>query len=167
MRNRSRSRFNCDLKKIEIGEPRWRAVTRLLIWLSVIVVYYVTIISTDVTDTTKANRGHLNWMFVLLPLFLTPYLFGIMEGIRNREVFVFDGIAGDLRRGGVPVIRFDQITGVCLKAVNGTCEELSLSVRGEIDVSIELPVNGPRERAAELANTIAAMTKVNVQFINS
>ena len=149
--------------KLKIGEPRWRAVVRLLIWLSVVVIYYVTIVSTDAADANR--RQSFDGVLLLFPLFLIPYLFGIIRSIRTRDAFVFDGVAGDLRKNGVSIMRLDQITDLQLKAVNGTCEELSLCVQGEDNISIELPVDGPLDRVAETANIIAAMTNAKVLFM--
>ena len=137
----------------------------MLIWLSVVVIYYATVLSIDATD---ANRRHsFDWVLLLFPLFLIPYLFGIIKSIRNREVFVFDGVAGDLSKNGISIMSLDQITVLQLKAVNGICEELSLCVLGENNISIELPVEGPLDRVTEAANIIAAMTNAKVLFMRT
>lgn len=161
------SRAHQDPNRLEIGEPRWRVVVRLLIWLSVVVLYYVTLVPIDAADAGRMNNASLHWVLLVFPLFLTPYLFGIIQTLRDRELFVFDGVAGDLRRDGIAIIRLDQITDVCLEAVNGTCEELSLSVRGEDNFSVDLPVDGPPARVAEVGSAIASMANVQVRFIQS
>lgn len=150
--------------KLEIGEPRWRAIVRLLIWLSMVAIYYVSFVKVVGTGSSLTDNGSLFWVSLLFPLFLTPYLFGIIRNIRKHEVFVFDDVTGELRKNGLPIIRLDQIIDVRLKAVNGICEELSLSVHGEDNISIELPVDGPPDRVAEAASAIASMTNVEVQF---
>lgn len=153
--------------KLEIGEPRWRAIVRLLIWLSMVAIYYVSFVKVVGTGSSLTDNGSLFWVSLLFPLFLTPYLFGIIRNIRKHEVFVFDDVTGELRKNGLPIIRLDQIIDVRLKAVNGICEELSLSVHGEDNISIELPVYGPPDRVAEAASAIASMTNVEVQFIQT
>lgn len=153
--------------KLEIGEPRWRAVVRLLIWLSMVAIYYVTFVKVVATGSSLTDNISLFWVSLLFPLFLTPYLFGIIRNIRKHEVFVFDGVTGDLRKNGISIVRLDQIIDVRLKAVNGICEELSLSVRTENNISIELPVDGPTDRVAEVASAIASMSNVEVQFIQT
>lgn len=150
--------------KLEIGEPRWRAIVRLLIWLSMVAIYYVSFVKVVGTGSSLTDNGSLFWVSLLFPLFLTPYLFGIIRNIRKHEVFVFDDVTGELRKNGLSIIRLDQIIDVRLKAVNGICEELSLSVHGEDNISIELPVDGPPDRVAEAASAIASMTNVEVQF---
>lgn len=153
--------------KLEIGEPRWRAIVRLLIWLSMVAIYYVSFVKVVGTGSSLTDNGSLFWVSLLFPLFLTPYLFGIIRNIRKHEVFVFDDVTGELRKNGLSIIRLDQIIDVRLKAVNGICEELSLSVHGEDNISIELPVYGPPDRVAEAASAIASMTNVEVQFIQT
>lgn len=113
------------------------------------------------------NHGYLFLGLLFFPFFLTPYLPGIIKNIRKSELFVFDGVTGDLRKNGISILRFDQIIDVRLKAVNGICEELSLSVYGEDNISIELPVDGPPDRVAETVRAIAAMTNVEAHFIQT
>ena len=129
-----------------------------------VAIYYVSFVKVVGTGSSLTDNGSLFWVSLLFPLFLTPYLFGIIRNIRKHEVFVFDDVTGELRKNGLPIIRLDQIIDVRLKAVNGICEELSLSVHGEDNISIELPVDGPPDRVAEAANAIASMTNVEVQF---
>lgn len=151
--------------KLEIGEPRWRAIVRLLIWLSVVATYYVFLVKVDVMEPSLTNNGSTYWASLLFPLFLTPYLYGIIRSIRKCEVFVFDGETGDLRKNGKSIIRFDQLINVRLKAVNGICEELRLSVQGEDNISIEMPVGGQPDRVVEAARAISAMTNVKVLLV--
>ena len=132
-----------------------------------VTIYYVIFVKVVATGSSLPDNGTLFWVSLLFPLFLTPYLFGIMRNIRKHEVFVFDGVTGDLRKNGISLIRLDQIIDVRLKAVNGICEELSLSVHGENNVSIELPVDGPTDRVADVASVIASMSNVEVQFIQT
>ena len=78
---------------------------------------------------------------------------------------MFDGETGDLRKNGKSIIRFDQLINVRLKAVNGICEELRLSVQGEDNISIEMPVGGQPDRVVEAARAISAMTNVKVLLV--
>jgi len=151
--------------QLEIGEPRWRAIVRLLIWLSVVSIYYVSLEKVDALDTSLSHNTLMFWGSLLFPLFLTPYLIGIISRITKREALVVDEATGVLRKNGKSIIRLDQITEVRLKAVNGICEEFSLSVRGKDNISIELPVDGSTDGVTGAASAIAAMANVKVLLV--
>ena len=108
------------------------------------------------------NNDSTYWVSLLFPLFLIPYIFGIIKSIRKSEVFVFDGETRNLRKNGKSIIRFDQLINVRLKAVNGNCEELRLSVQGEDNISVEIPLEDSPNRVVEAARAISDITNVKV-----
>ena len=62
-----------------------------------VAIYYVSLVKVVATSSSLTDNGSMFWVSLLFPLFLTPYLFEIIRNIRKHEVFVFDGVTGDLR----------------------------------------------------------------------
>jgi uncharacterized protein with ACT and thioredoxin-like domain len=131
----------------------------------VVATYYVFFAKVNLMEFSLMNNDSTYWVSLLFPLFLIPYMFGIIKSIRKSEVFVFDGETRDLRKNGKSIIRFDQLINVQLKAVNGNCEELRLSVQGEDNISVEIPLEGSPNRVAEAARAISDITNVTVLLL--
>lgn len=114
-----------------ISQGRAQAVVRLVIWASVVVVFYLVVLgdaalSGERLQGDRAPPWHL-WALLLFPLFLVPYLFSLIRALRCADELIFDGREKIICRRGRTLARFSDIRGLELRAVHGTCEEYQLS----------------------------------------
>ena len=122
-------RPTAEILVVSLG--RTQAVVRLLIWLSVVVLFCVVLF----TDAPLGNErppddpaaAWRRWALFLVPLVLLPYLFGAVRAIRRGEELVFNGLDKIVSKGGRTLAAFTDIREIELRTVHGTCEELRLS----------------------------------------
>ncbi len=125
-----------------ISQGRAQALVRLLIWAGVVVLFYIVMISDLVQIGERPEGGeaaawHL-WALMLFPLFLLPYLFGLLRTIRRADDLIFDGREKTVSKGKQTLAAYADIRALELLSVHATCEEFRLSAVLADGVSIEL-----------------------------
>ena len=114
-----------------VSQGQAQAVVRLLIWLSVIVLFYMVLLVGAPHNEERASDEvtavwHV-WALFLFPLFLLPYLFSLVRAVRRGDELVFNSLDKIVSKGGRRLAAFTDIRAVELRTVQGTCEEFRLS----------------------------------------
>lgn len=104
------------------------------------------------------------WMLVLFPLFLIPYLLPIWRGLKRRDAFEFDAASHTVRRAGQILTEFDDIHSVQIQATNAGCEELRLSLLMLDGTRLELYEGAARAQALVLARELSALLRVELHL---
>ena len=114
-----------------VSQRRAQAVVRLLIWLSGVVLFCIVLLVDAMPgserppgDSAAAWRA---WALFLVPLFLLPYLFGLIRAIRRGDELIFNGLDEVVSRGKQRLATFAEIRAIELQTVHGSCEEFRLS----------------------------------------
>lgn len=131
-----------DAGTLIISKGRAQAFVRLLIWAGVVLLFYIVLISDLVQSGERPEGGeaaawHL-WTLMLFPLFLLPYLFGLLRTIRRADDLIFDGRKRTVSKGKQTLAGYADIRALELLSVHATCEEFRLSAVLADGVSIEL-----------------------------
>ncbi len=155
-----------------IAPRRSVALGRLLLVLGFTVVFY------HVLWAPADSPGHvtllehvharlqvtwLNGVLVLLPLAVLPDALASVRGLLGRGSLCFDRRSGEVRRNRQVLVLFADVSGVCLTAVNGTCEEFNLSVRLHDGREIGVMTSGASSNALAVANELAGLLGVQIQ----
>ena len=140
------------------------ALLRLAIWLGVVIAFYLVVLGGGMlpgaSPAAAQAAGWRQWPLLLFPLFLLPYLFGLVRALLRADDLTVDGRSGQLcnRRG--TLAEFSRIRELSLKTVHGTCEEYRLSAALEDGRSIKLieaeATPAIESLAAELADLVGA-----------
>ncbi len=106
-----------------VSQGRAQAVVRLLIWISVVVLFCIVLI----VDAPLGNERSRDdsaaawrvWVLLLVPLFLLPYLFGAIRAIRRGDELTFNGLNKIVSRGEQTLATFADIRAIELQTVHG------------------------------------------------
>lgn len=114
-----------------VSQGQAQAVVRLLIWISVVVLFYVVLLFgaplNEERPAGDAAAAWHRWALFLVPFFLLPYLFGLVRAIRRGDELIFSGLDNIVSKGGRTLAAFADIRAIELQTVHGTCEEFRLS----------------------------------------
>lgn len=144
-----------------ISDGTLQAFVRLCIWLAVVATFYAVILGGGGPSMAGGRDLH-DWLLLLFPLFLLPYLINCIRTISGAGALVVDGTARTLWRRKRPLARFADIREIELRPVNATCEEFCLSASLSDGRRVTL-VEGKRlENLDDLAREIAEMTGVRL-----
>ena len=91
-----------------------------------------------------------------------PYLIDVVRVLARGESHVFDAGAGELRAAQHAPVQFAQIQCLELSAVNGGCEEMTLSARLRDGHSIVLVTDSASSRIVRLAAEAANLAGVEL-----
>jgi len=144
--------------KLVLTRSRFGALIRLLIWLVIVGGFYQVLLTEQSQSLVQAQPAR--WL--LVPLFLLPYLVDITRVLVRGESHVFDAGVGELRAAQHAPVPFAQIQCLELNAVNGGCEELTLRARLLDGRSIELVTGGASPRLVKLAAEAANLAGVGL-----
>lgn len=147
--------------QLVLTRTRASALIRLLIWLAIVGGFYL-VLRVDMPQSV-AQDGHARWLLLLVPLFLLPYLLDCVRVLVRGEAHVFDGGAAQLRSTDHPPVPFAQIDCLELRAVNGGCEELSLSACLRDGRRIVLLTDNASARTVKVATDAAALVGVELK----
>jgi hypothetical protein len=149
-----------------ISERRLQALIRLCIWTGVVCVFYLVVLNgTPLAGGKPAifdAGGYWEWLLLLFPLFLLPYLFSCVRALLRSDELIFDGRSRLLSRRRRPLAAFGDIEKLDLRAVNGTCEELRLSATLGDGRRIKLCEGGASAAIIALADEVSALVGVEV-----
>jgi hypothetical protein len=114
-----------------ISQGRGQALLRLSIWVGVVVVFYVVVIgdvalSRAPVENNQAGGWH-EWVLLIFPLFLLPYLFSLVRTLRRADELTIDGREKTVSKGRRTLAAFADVRSLELRTVHGSCEELRLS----------------------------------------
>jgi hypothetical protein len=152
------SRPSSDM--LVLTRTRFGALIRLLIWLAIVAGFYWVLLTEQPQSLVQAQPAR--WLLVLVPLFLLPYLVDIVRVLVRGESHVFDAGVGELRAAQHAPVPFAQIQCLELRAVNGGCEELTLSARLLDGRSIALLTDDASSRFVTLAAEAANLAGVEL-----
>lgn len=114
-----------------VSEKPLPALIRLGIWLSVVAIFYAVLLGGGaqggITPAAANGRDLHEWLLLLFPLFLLPYLFNCVRVIFGAGELVFDGPSSTVSRRRRRLAAFADIRELRLRTVNATCEEFCLS----------------------------------------
>lgn len=118
-----------DQDILVISEKPLHALVRMGIWLCVAGLFYAVVLFGGVPGEAAAAGGRSwhEWLFLLFPLFLLPYLIDSVRGILGAGDLILNGCARTVSRRRRPLAAFGDIRELQLRAVNATCEEFRLS----------------------------------------
>lgn len=149
-----------------VSEKPLPALVRLGIWLSLVGIFYAVLLGGGakggIAPAAANGRDLHDWLLLLFPLFLLPYLFNCLRAIFGAGDLIFDGASRTVSRRRRLLAAFADIRELRLRTVNATCEEFCLSAvlaDGRIVSLLE------RSRSAgvdALAEEIAALIGVKV-----
>ena len=147
-----------------VSQGQAQAVVRLLIWLSVVVLFYLVLLfgaplNEELSSDDSAAAWHV-WALLLVPLFLLPYLFGLIRAIRRSDELIFNGPDKIVSKGGKTLAAFTDIRAIELRTVHGTCEELRLSAVLDDGGSIALLETEASAEVDALAGKISELLQV-------
>lgn len=114
-----------------VSQTRAQALVRLGIWVVVVSIFYLVVLGGEFSGEAgeKAGQDDVHrWLLLLFPLFLLPYVFSCAREISGGGKLIFDGASREIFRKDRLLTAFDDIRELRLRAVNATCEELSLGV---------------------------------------
>ena len=147
------------------GSPL-QALIRLGIWVGVVAIFYAVVLgSTPPTEAvpSAADEWSLHeWLLLLFPIFLLPYLFNCVRVLLRSEALVFDGPSQLVSRKRQPLAAFTDVRELRLRAVNATCEELCLSAALADGRVLTLLESKPSAEINALAEEIAELVGVKV-----
>ena len=134
---------------------------RLAIWNGVVLIFYLVVL-TELMPADDAPRGWREWLLLLFPLFLLPYLIGLVRALRRADELIFDAASQILSNRSGNLAAFADIRELRLRTVHGSCEEFRLSAALEDGSEIRL-VDGQASAALEkLAAEVAAFTGIEL-----
>ena len=115
-----------------ISQGRAQAFVRLAIWIGVVAVFYLVLLgdaalSGERTASDKADAWH-EWVLLVFPLFLFPYLFSQVRALRRADELTLDGREKIVSQGRRTLAAFADVRSLELQTVHGSCEEFRLSV---------------------------------------
>jgi len=149
-----------------ISERRLQALIRLGIWIGTVSVFYLVVLNgASFADGEPAAFGegrHWEWLLLLFPLFLLPYLFNCIRALLRSDELIFDGGSRMVSRRSQPLAAFGDIRELHLRAVNGTCEEFCLSATLGDGRHITLCESSASAAITALADEIAVLVGVEV-----
>jgi hypothetical protein len=149
-----------------ISERRLQALIRLGIWVGIVSVFYLVVLDgTAPADGESAVFGagsYWEWLLLLFPLFLLPYLFNCLKALLRSDEMIFDGRSQLVSSRSQALAAFGDIRELHLRAVNGTCEEFCLSATLGDGRHIRLCESGASSAITALADEIAALVGVEV-----
>lgn len=159
-----------DEATIVVTRSRASALTQLLICLAIVAAFYWALLG-DVAGHDAPLRDsidslwHARWLLLIVPVLLLPYLFDNAKVLLRGERFVFNAATRELRTIDRGTFGFDQIESMELRAVNGGCEEFTLSVRLHDGAAIALMTDDASARIVNLSNEIASLIGVRVSTL--
>ena len=78
-----------------ISERRLQALIRLGIWIGIVSVFYLVVLGgaapADGEPTIFGTGSYWEWLLLLFPLFLLPYLFNCLRALLRSDEMIFDG----------------------------------------------------------------------------
>jgi len=140
-----------------ISERRLQALIRLGIWIAIVCVFYLVVL-----NGASPAGGYWEWLLLLFPLFLLPYLFDCIRVLLRSDELIFDGRSQVVSSRSRPLAAFGDIRKLHLRAVNGTCEEFCLSATLDDGRDIKLCESGASAAIIALADEIAALVGVEI-----
>ena len=146
--------------QLVLTRPRFAAFVRLLIWCAIVAGFFWVLVVDQ--PATMAQVQHSQWLAVLVPIILLPYLFDIVGVLLHGESHVFDGAARELRAARHSPVPFAQIQCLELHAVNGGCEELALRARLHDGRCITLMTDDASSRVVNIASEAADLVGVEL-----
>lgn len=142
------------------------ALIRLGIWVCVVVIFYVAVFASSTHDDTVSSgatgRNVHEWLFLLFPIFLLPYLFNCIRAIAGSGDLIIDGPSRSVSRRSRPLASFADIRELRLRAVNATCEEFCLSATLRDGRHITLLESRGSPGIAALTEEIASLIGVKI-----
>jgi hypothetical protein len=106
------------------------AAVRLIVWLGVVVTFYLVALGGGVLSgelwLVDGSTGWHEWLLLLFPLFLVPYLFSLIRALRGFDELTFDQRSKVLSGRARMPVAFAEIEDLQLRTVHGTCEEYCL-----------------------------------------
>lgn len=152
-----------DPRALVIGEPLAPTLLRLFIWLIVVTGFYaVTLRAISLKDGGWQSADIKDWLLLLFPLFLLPYLVGCIRSLTGAGKLTFDGKTRKLFKRDRQLAAFEDISQLRWIAVNGTCEEVRLSAVLNDGRSIRLYEGGQMAAISRLAEDIADLVGVEI-----
>ncbi len=149
-----------------ISERRLQALIRLGIWIGIVSVFYLVVLDGAAPaggePAVFGTGGYWEWLLLLFPLFLLPYLFNCVRALLRSDELIFDGRSQLVSSRSQPLAAFGDIRKLHLRAVNGTCEEFCLSATLDDGRHIKLCESGALAAIAVLADEIAALVGVEI-----
>ena len=149
-----------------VSERRLQALIRLGIWIGTVSVFYLVVLNgasfADGEPAVFGAGGHWEWLLLLFPLFLLPYLFNCVRVLLRSDELILDGRSRMVSSRRQSLAAFGDIRKLHLRAVNGTCEELGLSATLSDGRHIKLCESSASAEITALADEIAALVGVEV-----
>ena len=134
---------------------------RLAIWIGVVLIFYLVVLA-EITPADHTPLGWREWLLLLFPLCLLPYLVSLVRALRRVDELVFDAASKTLSNRSGNLAAFADIRELRLRTVHGSCEEFRLSAALEDGSEIRL-VDGQASAALEkLAAEVAAFTCIEL-----
>ncbi len=103
---------------------------RLIIWLGVVVIFYLVALRSGVPSGERwlvdGPTALHEWLLLLFPLFLLPYLPSLIRALRGFDELTFDGRSRMLSGEARLAVAFADVEDLQLRTVHGSCEEYRL-----------------------------------------
>jgi hypothetical protein len=146
------------------------ALLGLLVWIALVAIYYCTLFAVGpmqemvpiVSLEQLANRSLDSWLLLLFPVIIVPYLVSTVRVLANRRRFVFDGVSRVVERDEKKIATFAEVRQLELRAVNGRCEELTISAVLNDGAELGIHSGGAADSIVALAGDIADVLDVEV-----
>jgi hypothetical protein len=153
-----------------VADRRLPALLGLLVWMALVAIYYCTLFAVGpmqemvpiVSLEQLANRSLDSWLLLLFPVIIVPYLVTTVRVLTNRRRFVFDGVSSVVEKDEKKIATFAEVRRLELRAVNGRCEELTISAVLNDGAEFGIHSGGAADSIVALAGDIADVLDVEV-----
>lgn len=153
-----------------VADRRLPALLGLLVWIALVAIYYCSLFAVgpmekmapivSLEQLTYHRLG--NWLLLLFPVIIVPYLVSTVRVLANRRRLVFDGGSHVVEKDEKKIATFAEIRRLELRAVNGRCEEFTICAVLNDGAELRIHTGGAVDGIVALARDIADVLDVEV-----
>jgi len=146
---------------VRLGDGRLRGLAGVTLWLGLAAVL-CTVLTRGWSPPDGASHG-ASWALLALALLaLLPYLVRSLRALRGRDEITIEAEQAGIARRGERLAAAGEVRALRLRAVNGTCQELTLSAELKDGRRLVLYESGVAGRVSSKAREAAALLGVEL-----